>query len=67
MCEWIKCSERMPDHCHPVLVVSSMGGVVQDNVYEWDGAAWCDYRADYAEYGREVFSHWMPLPEPPEV
>lgn len=67
MGKWIKCSERMPEHGAPVLVVSSMGGVVQNNVYEWDGRTWCDFRADYEEYGMEVFSHWMPLPEPPEL
>jgi hypothetical protein len=44
-----------------------MGGVVQNNVYEWDGVTWCDFRADYGEHAQEVFSHWMPLPEPPEV
>ena len=67
MGEWIKCSERMPEPGQPVLVVSSMGGVVQNNVYEWDGMTWCDFRADYGEHAQGVFSHWMPLPEPPEV
>lgn len=67
MGEWIKCSERMPEEGAPVLVVSRVGSAVQNNVYEWDGNTWCDFRADYGEYGKEVFSHWMPLPQPPEV
>lgn len=67
MGEWVKCSERMPEPGKPVLVVSSMGGVVQHNLYRWGRTTWCDNRADYEEYGQGVFSHWMPLPEPPEV
>lgn len=66
MSHWIKCSERMPEEGKPVLVVSGMGGAVQNNVYEWDGKTWCDFRADYSEFEQEVFSHWMPLPEPPQ-
>lgn len=66
MSQWIKCSERMPEEGKPVLVVSSIGGVVQDNVYEWDGITWCDFRDDYDELGMDVFSHWMPLPQPPK-
>ena len=62
---WIKCSEVMPGLGQPVLVVSSIGGVVQNNVYEWDGETWCDYRGDYEECEQGLFSHWMPLPEAP--
>lgn len=66
MIKWIKCSERMPELGKPVLVVSSMGSVVQNNVYEWDGVTWCDFWAEYGEHAKEVFSHWMPLPEAPK-
>ena len=66
MSQWIKCSERMPEEGKPVLVVSSIGGVVQNNVYEWDGRTWCDFMADYNELSMDVFTHWMPLPEPPQ-
>lgn len=65
MSQWIKCSERMPEEGKPVLVVSSIGGATQNNVYEWDGRTWCDFRADYNELSMDVFTHWMPLPEPP--
>ena len=67
MGEWIKCSERMPEPGQPVLVVSSMGGVVEKHVYDWDGMTWCDFYEEHAECRLEVFSHWMPLPEPPEA
>lgn len=63
---WIKCSDRMPGLGQPVLVASSIGGVVQNNVYEWDGETWCDYRGDYSECEKGSFSHWMPLPEAPD-
>ncbi len=66
MSQWIKCSERMPDPGQPVLVVSSIGCAVQNNVYEWDGETWCDFQADYGELSMGVFSHWMPLPKPPQ-
>ena len=66
MSQWIKCSGRMPEEGKPVLVVSSIGGAVQNNVYEWDGRTWCDFRADYNELSMDVFTHWMPLPEPPQ-
>ena len=66
MSQWIKCGDRMPNHGQPVLVVSSMGGVVQSNVYEWNGETWCDFRADYNELSMGAFTHWMPLPEPPQ-
>lgn len=65
MSEWIKCSERMPPFGAPVLVVGIVGNTVQNNIYEWDGCTWCDYRDDYGEHDKDVFTHWMPLPEPP--
>lgn len=66
MSQWVKCRERMPEEGKPVLVVSNIGGAVQNNVYEWDGRTWCDFRADYNELSMDVFTHWMPLPEPPQ-
>ena len=67
MSEWIKCSEQMPEPGVPVLVVSMIGNVVQNNVYEWDGRTWSDFRNDYGEYESEVFTHWMPMPEAPRL
>lgn len=67
MSEWIKCSERMPEPGVPVLVVSMIGNVVQNNVYEWDGRTWSDFRNDYGEYEPEVFTHWMSMPEAPRL
>ncbi len=65
MSEWIKCSEQMPEHGQPVLVVGVIGNSVQNNIYEWDGTTWSDFRNDYGEHEQSVFTHWMPLPEAP--
>ena len=57
MSEWVKCSERMPEDGVPVLVTD--GFVVLIGSYDgFDGG-------DY--YWTEFATHWMPLPEPPEV
>jgi len=63
--EWIKCSERMPENGQPVIVVCAVGNTVQNNVYDWDGKTWSDFRNDYGEYEQHVFTHWMPMPKPP--
>ena len=65
MANWIKCSERMPEHGMPVLVVGAIGNTVQNNVYEWDGNTWSDFRNDYGEHGPSTITHWQPLPEAP--
>ncbi|CAD6136733.1 DUF551 domain-containing protein [Escherichia coli] len=61
---WISCSERMPPARVAVLVC--MDGIVQKNVYCWDGEAWNDWYKDYDEEPQDAFTHWMPLPEPPQ-
>ncbi|HEI3266837.1 TPA: ead/Ea22-like family protein [Escherichia coli] len=61
---WISCSERMPPAGVAVLVC--MDGIVQKNVYCWDGEAWNDWYKDYDEEPQDAFTHWMPLPEPPQ-
>ena len=81
MGEWIKCSERMPGYPKEVLVAfksDADGGPCLDTgvamlfpdgkwrgggvFYAMNGAQKYQYR----ECVREV-THWMPLPEPPEV
>ncbi|MCW2424706.1 hypothetical protein M2356_004421 [Citrobacter farmeri] len=61
---WISCSERMSPAGVAVLVC--MDGIVQKNVYCWDGEAWNDWYKDYDEEPQDAFTHWMPLPEPPQ-
>lgn len=75
MGEWIKCSERMPDAETPVLAL--LNGEIRVAEIRWDMPTheetyrpfwyWDDPYDDGQPW--EVFdiTHWMPLPEPPEV
>jgi len=64
MGEWIKCSERMPDDFEDVLV--SDGGNVEVMWRDCDGFwdCWAPRNSNISEAN---VTHWMPLPEPPEV
>ena len=58
--DWVKCSERMPELDVPVLVHTGNGMDI-DRTYDFsDGVSFCNDL-----YGE--FTHWMPLPEMPEV
>lgn len=65
MGEWIKCSERMPGDFEAVL--ASDGDNVEvmwrDSCGLWD----CWAEGDGRMVGPYAVTHWMPLPEPPEV
>ena len=55
--DWIPCSERMPEHGNIVLVFN--GNFIEIDALatgEFDFECWCD-----------SITHWMPLPEMPEV
>ena len=57
--DWVKCSERMPEIDVPVLVHTGNGMDI-DHTYDFgDGVSFCDDL-----YGE--FTHWMPLPAPPQ-
>lgn len=69
MGEWIKCSERMPENTQMLLAFS------QDEIVAayW---SWVVNPIDYKKYRGFTYlsgiilddvTHWMPLPEPPEV
>ena len=60
---WISVSERLPDFEVDVLVFCNgvaQWGVRSNNCRGWALATgWADYD--------DVVTHWMPMPEPPEV
>lgn len=66
--DWIKCSEEMPENGKSVLVVT------ENNGYSWIDIGYID-EAGYWTIDGEIWdkksdpaiTHWMLLPEPPEV
>ena len=66
MSEWIKCSDRMPEHCQEVIVCWN-NYYVSDN-YEVHAATYnADFECFYihkAGLSVKDVTHWMPLPNP---
>ena len=54
-----------------LILLAARAGVTVQAAWEWDradptdGGYW-DYWENVPEYGIHQFTHWMPLPEPPE-
>jgi hypothetical protein len=67
---WIAVEEQWPKHGSDVLVAYKAGQYVLLGVGEFDGTTVSDDGATVPYFkgigGFEV-THWMPLPEPPEV
>jgi hypothetical protein len=61
--EWIKCSERLPESGITVLVSNNSGAIYtcRRSVIERK-----NLEPDGADFTRERFTHWMPLPDPPK-
>ena len=60
--QWIPVSERLPEDGKTVIAYFQRFGDVGEAVYDKDLNGFSDGRGGC--YGA---SHWMPLPEPPEV
>ena len=61
---WIPCSERLPEKYTEVLAYSPFWGKIV--VALWNGEYWLEQWTDDDLQSSEI-THWMPLPEPPEV
>ncbi len=64
---WIPVSERLPEDERELVVLACGGGYALPSTAELDGYGlkWCS-RPNLAS-NRNAPTHWMPLPEPPEV
>ena len=64
MGEWIKCSERMPEHFSDVLVTNGVDVEVKwlDENYCWDS-----FTENNSNIRSCEVTHWMLLPEPPSL
>lgn len=65
---WILVSERLPDENMEVLAWNGGGQCLKP----WQGHVLCEYRNGEWRESQESdlypgITHWMPLPEPPEV
>lgn len=64
MCEWISAKDRLPETIDDVIVCNESGKVYSawysdaDNLWRY---------AFTAEIVTHKVTHWMPLPDPPEV
>lgn len=73
MTEWIKCSDRMPEEMQTVLFFDKYDtGDTRIKCGWWSARSWRP-NAEVEENGfiesitPNAVSHWMPLPELPEV
>ena len=64
---WIPCSERLPEYGLDVLVYTkSWEEHIQVAHIQYDGIMWELSDGEFY-FSQSDVSHWMPLPEPPEV
>ncbi|MBR5607735.1 MAG: DUF551 domain-containing protein [Bacteroidaceae bacterium] len=76
---WISVEERLPEKNGRYLVIHKFYSYNLQGIFSWtdcyDGveehlrgrAMWYDYDSEYGDYATSGVTHWMPLPEPPEV
>lgn len=68
--KWIKCTEKLPPECEPVLIyVPNQGSTVAYLVYSSSKSPIQYVIVDFDEFEQYLnlndVTHWMELPEPP--
>lgn len=63
MGEWIECVKQLPPDSRVVLVYFDDGSIY---TAKWLDPYWIDPDGLDFNYGRDVPTHWMPLPSPPK-
>ncbi len=63
---WIPVTERMPEHMTEVITYDGTHNIVSTHVYDSEGFR-AVRRADGTWAHDCCITHWMPMPEPPEV
>ena len=75
--QWINVKDKLPDEEGKYIVIA-YNGITIDILYFYkrypycnsgirtDRPVWCGYD-DYGDFEVKSVTHWMPLPEPPEV
>jgi hypothetical protein len=70
MAEWIDVNERLPAPYNTVLIAlkfkSGKKWIQEVDVATYKGGHKWETFNDWDEGQEIIFSHWMPLPEPPE-
>lgn len=64
MTEWIKCSERLPEERDGFVLAYLIGGTIEQLI--WCERGWWECSSGYF-CPRDHVTHWMPLPDAPEV
>lgn len=60
--KWIPVTERLPNNLETVLCYTNFEEV---RIWQWN-ERWNSWIGLVADYGKNVVTHWMPLPEAPK-
>ena len=69
MNKWISVKDRLPDHNQYVLIIRCIGGkFFKPNVakFKWN-KFYPLIKITGLKFNSENITHWMPLPEPPNI
>lgn len=72
MDKWISVKDVFPNNFESVLCINIKAITADERepfiAHREESAWWCQLNPfDYNEYEDVIVTHWMPLPEPPEV